>query len=89
MYSVITKIRSGWSKFRDLIPLLANRALPLGAKGRLYSACVRSIMLFGSEAWLVKVEDVIRVKTNDARMVRRTCNPRPKGRISAENVGLD
>ena len=36
--SDITKIRSGWTKFRDLVWFLASRDLPLGAKCRLYSA---------------------------------------------------
>ena len=27
--SVITRIRGGWCKFRDLVPLLASRGLPL------------------------------------------------------------
>ena len=35
--SIITRIRSGRSKFRDLVPLLASKGLPLGAKDRLYS----------------------------------------------------
>ena len=53
---VITKIRSGWSKFRDLVHLLAIRSLSFGAKGRLYSGCVHSVMLYGSEAW-PKIEE--------------------------------
>ena len=47
--SVIRKIRSGWCKFRDLVPLLASTSLPLGAKDRLYSACAHSVMLYGRE----------------------------------------
>ena len=39
--SVITRIRSGWSKFRDLVPLLTSR----GFKGRLFSVCVCSLVL--------------------------------------------
>ena len=38
LYSVITRIRSRWCKFRDLVPLIVSRGLPLGAKGRRYSA---------------------------------------------------
>ena len=32
--SVITRIKNGWSKFIDLLPLLTSRDLPLGAKSR-------------------------------------------------------
>lgn len=66
--SVIIRI-SGWSKFRDLVPLLASRGLPLRAKVRLYSACVGSIRLYGSETWLVKKDDVIRLERNNVLMV--------------------
>ena len=55
------------STFRNLVPLLANRSLPLGAKVRLYSAYVSNIMLYGSEIWSAKEEGVI--GRNDARMV--------------------
>ena len=65
----ITRIRSGWCKFRDLVPFLTSRALHLGAKSRLYSAFVCSIMLYGNETWPVKEENVIRLKRNHARMV--------------------
>ena len=47
--SVTTRIRSGWCNLKDLGPLLASRGLHLGPKRILYSACVRSIMLYGSE----------------------------------------
>ena len=56
---VITRIRNGWSNFRDLVPLIPSRCLPLGAKGRLYF--MRSLMLYGSETWPVKEEDGIRL----------------------------
>ena len=78
--SVVTNIRSGWSKFRDLVSFLANGDLPLGAKDKLSSACVRSIMLFESETWCVK--DMIRLKKTDARM----CNTRPENLISVEKL---
>ena len=80
--SVVTNIRSGWSKFRDLVSFLANGDLPLGAKDKLSSACVRSITLFGSETWCVKAEDVIRRKKTDARV----CNTRPDNLISVEKL---
>ena len=65
--SVITRIRSGWCNFRDLVPFLAGRSSPLEAKGRLYSAYVCSVMLYESAKWSVNKEDVIRLGMNDAR----------------------
>ena len=82
--SAITKIKSGWSKHRDLAPLLASRGLALGAKGRLHSACVRSLLLYVREIWPVHEEDVIRLDRNDARILRRMYNVRIEDKISVE-----
>ena len=63
--------------------LLASRLLPLGAKGRLFSTCVQSIMLYGNETWAVNEEELIRLERNNSRTVRWKCNIRSKDRISA------
>ena len=63
--SVITRVKGGWSKFKHLVPLLTCRGLPLGIKGRLYSSCVHRTMLYESETYPFKEEDVIRLKRND------------------------
>ena len=44
--------------------------LSLKAKSRVYSACAHSVMLYGSETWPVKEENLVRLERNDARMVR-------------------
>ena len=46
------KIRIGWNKFRQLVPLLTDKDISLKVRGRLYSSCVRSNMLHGSETGL-------------------------------------
>ena len=62
--SVITRIRSEWSMFRDLLSLLASGGFPIGAKG-IYCACGRSIKLYGTETWPVIEKDEIRLERND------------------------
>jgi len=47
--AVETTIRIEWNKFRQLVPLLTNKDISLIMRGRLYSSCVRSSMLHGSE----------------------------------------
>ena len=44
-----SRIRNGWTKFRELLPFLTSRAPPLEMKGRVYAICVRSSMIYGSE----------------------------------------
>ena len=51
--AVEIRIRIGWNKFRQLVLLLTNKDISLIVRGRLYSSCVRSSMLHGSETWPV------------------------------------
>jgi len=38
--AVEARIRIGWNKFRQLVPLLTNKEESLITRGRLYSSCV-------------------------------------------------
>ena len=55
--STITRVRSRWKKFRELLPLLNSNTTSLKVRWELYASCVCSVMLYGSETWPVKVED--------------------------------
>ena len=55
--AVNARIRSGWRKLRELLPLLTSKGTSLRLKGKLYAACVRSVMLHGSETWVIRTED--------------------------------
>ncbi|XP_057304317.1 uncharacterized protein LOC130641512 isoform X1 [Hydractinia symbiolongicarpus] len=84
--SVTCRIGSAWKKFRELLPLLTSRVLSIEVKGRLYEACVRSVMLYGSETWAVKQEDLDRLERNDMRMVRWMCNASLRDRKSSDEL---
>ena len=64
-------------KFRQLLPLLTNRHLPLQTRGKVYS-CVRSVMLNAAETWAMKVDILNRLRRNDRAMIRWICNVRAK-----------
>jgi len=54
----------------DSIPV----ALPtLIVRGRLYSSCVQSSMLHGSEIWPVRKENEVALQQAEMRMVRWMC----------------
>jgi len=42
--AVENRIRIGWNKFKQLVPLLTNKDISLKVRGRLYSGCVQSSM---------------------------------------------
>ena len=70
--------RIGWNKFRQLVPLLTNRDISLIRGGRLYSSCVQSSMLHGSETWPVRKENEVALQQAEMRMVRWMCNVKVK-----------
>ena len=43
-----TRAKCAWGKFMELLPLHARRGVSLKIKGKIYSALVQSVMLFGS-----------------------------------------
>jgi len=57
--AVEARIGIGWNKFWQLVPLLASKDVSLIMRGRLYSSCVRSSMLHGSETWPVRKENEV------------------------------
>ena len=72
--SFIARLRSGWESFRVLLPLLASRVISFKKKGRLYAACVRSVMVYGSETWPLKGKDIDKISRADKMMIRWMCN---------------
>ena len=60
----------GWNKFRQLVPLLTNKDISLTVRGRLYSSCVQSSMLHGSETWPIRNENKVALQSAEMRMVR-------------------
>ena len=84
--STITRIRSGWKKFRELLPLLTGRVFSHKTKGRLYSACVRSVMLYGSETWPLKEDDINRIARTEKSMIRWMCSVSLRDRVPSEEL---
>jgi len=80
------RVRCAWNKFRELSPILTARGASLKLKGKIYKACVRSVMIYGSETWPMKVEDMQRLERAERMMVRWMCGVTLKDRISSEEL---
>ena len=91
--AVEARIRIGWNKFRQLVPLLTSRDISFIRIGRLHSCCVRSSMLHGSETWPVRKENEVALQCAEMRMVRRICNVKVKDSVLSkelrERLGID
>jgi len=84
--AVEARIRIGWNKFRQLVPLLTNKDVSLIMTGRLYSSCARSSMLHGSETWPVRKENMVALQRAEMRMVRWMCGIKLKDRLPSKEL---
>ena len=67
------RVRCAWAKFRELLPLLTTRGPSLKLKGKIYRTCVQSVLVYGSETWAMKAEDMQRLERAERMMVRWMC----------------
>ena len=77
------RTRCAWAKFRELAPILTSRGASLAVKGKIYKACVQRVLVYGSETWPIKVEDMQRLVRTEKMMVRWMCGVTLKNRISS------
>ena len=83
--AVAARISAGWKKFREMLPFLTNKAVPLTLKVKVYKSCVRSCMLYGSETWAMKAEHERKMDRAEMRMIRWMCGVSLKeGRTNEE-----
>ena len=80
--AAITRCKYAWGKFRQLLPLLTNRL----TRGKVYSSCVRSVMLHAAETWAMKVDTLNRLRRNDRAMICWICNVRAKDQVSSDSL---
>ena len=79
-------MRCAWCKFRELYPLLAMKGFPLKVKGKIYKACVQSVLLYGSETWAMKVEDMNKLERAERSMMRMMSDVSFKDRKSSQEI---
>ena len=83
--AAITRCKCVWGKFRQLLPLLINRQVPILTRGNVYSSCVRSVMLHAAEAWAIKAVTLHRLCRNDRAMIRWVCIFKAKDEVSSDS----
>jgi len=73
--------------------MLTIKYMSLIVRGRLYSSCVQSSMLLGSETWPVRKDNEVALQWAEMRMVRWMCGIKLKDRVPSkelrERLGLD
>src|SRR6266568_4244113 len=88
--AIRARVRCAWAKFRELSPILTTKGASLKVKGKVYRACVQNVLIYGSETWTVRVEDVSKLERAERMMVRWMCGVALGDRIaSVELLGLE
>ena len=67
-HAILKRIQIGWLKFRKLSGLLIGKGMR--SKGIIYITCIRPEMLYDSETWPTKVEDIRKMQRSEMRMLR-------------------
>ena len=71
--AVTAGARIGWVKFKECGQLLNSKRFSLKMKGMDYRSCVRSAMLYGSETWCLRENEVAILRRTERAMVRAMC----------------
>src|SRR6267154_1547090 len=66
--------------------LLTARGASLRVKGKIYSACVQRVLVYGSETWVMKVDDMQRLRRTENNMVRLMYGVTMKDRRTCEKL---
>ena len=82
--AVTARVRIGWVRFRECGELLLENRFTLKIKGKVYGCCVRSAILYGSEAWCLKENAKAILRKMERTMVRAMCGQKVVDRTTTE-----
>ena len=80
------RVRCAWAKFKELSPILTVRGASYRIKGRIYSACVQSVLIYGTETWAMKADDLRSLERAECMMVRWMFRVSLKDRRRSEDL---
>ena len=95
-HAILKRIQTDWLKFRELSGLLIGKGMSVKSKGIIYTTCIRPVMLYGSETWPTKVEDIRKMQRSEMRMLRwmtgmslseRKSNEWVRNMLAIDNIG--
>jgi len=84
--AVTTRVRSGWKKFCEYLPILTGKGLLFKMKGKIYATCLRSCLMHGSETWLMKVEHELKLNRTEMSIIRWMCGVKLNERKNSEEL---
>lgn len=80
------RVRNAWMSFNKLRPILTTRGVSLRLKGKFYRMCVQRVMVYGSETWPMRVEELRRLERAERMMIRWMCGVTLKDRCRSDEL---
>jgi hypothetical protein len=79
---ILHRIALASSTFQGMCRIWENKRITLRVKGNIYNSCVRSVLLYGAEAWTLRKSDLNDIASFDNRCMRRICKVQWQTRTS-------
>ena len=79
-------VGSVWNAFHELLPILTKKGISLVNRGKVFKACVRSVLLYGNETWPLYREYLSQIRKCDHAMICWLCNVEIEQKYSTENL---
>ena len=86
MEAARARVRCAWAKFKELSPILTVRGASYRIEGRISSAFVQSVLIYGTETWVMKADDLRSLERTERMMVRWMCGVFLKDRKRSEDL---
>jgi hypothetical protein len=83
---VTHRIQVGWLKWRSATGVLCDKRVPTKLKGKFYRTAIRPAMLYGTECWPIKKQQVNKISVAEMRMLRWMCGKTRRDRIRNETI---
>ena len=74
------RVRCAYANFKDLSPILRAQGASYCIKGKIYRACVQSVLTYGTETWAMKKANLQSLERTERMMVRWMCGVSLKDR---------
>ena len=84
--AVTARARIGWVKFKECGELLNSKRFSLHMKGMIRRSYVRSAMLYGSETWCLRENEMAILKRTERAVVRAMCGVKLMERRRTEDL---
>ena len=84
--AVTATSRIGWIKFRECSEILKRQKVFIKDEEKIYKSCVRSAMLYGSEAWCLREKEMAILKRTERAAIRAMYDVKLLDRKNSEEL---